>query len=285
MSVTNKLLRPWWRAKAWAGCQHALSRAAAGAARRSIRLDNSLSWEFSGFSQNGEDGIIDVLVSGLRDRTRQFVEIGASNGLQNNSSFRAVACRESGVMIDGGSRDVKRCGELLRMFTLGVDCRERFVSEDNVVDEMRSWPTRTPDLFSLDIDGQDYWVMQALLQAGFRPSVIVVEYNSAYGPERAETIPRNPAFSYLTASEHRLYYGVSLTAWNRLLAACGYLGICTDSNGVNAFFVLPERMTDDFMSALTPDLKFRENFWQLLRWPEGWSQQCLLLNELERVTV
>ncbi len=58
---------------------------------RDVDLRSPQSWEFSGFSQNGEDGILDVLRRQLKQRNRYFVEIGSADGLQNNSSWLVVA--------------------------------------------------------------------------------------------------------------------------------------------------------------------------------------------------
>ena len=42
--------------------------------------------EFSNFSQNGEDGIIEFLSSKISNNDKYFVEIGCGNGLENNST-------------------------------------------------------------------------------------------------------------------------------------------------------------------------------------------------------
>jgi len=42
--------------------------------------------EFSNFSQNGEDGIIEFLSDKIFDNNKYFVEIGCGNGLENNST-------------------------------------------------------------------------------------------------------------------------------------------------------------------------------------------------------
>ena len=48
----------------------AFSRVAAAAATRRPDASMPATWEFSGFSQNGEDGIIDHLLSGLKDSNK-----------------------------------------------------------------------------------------------------------------------------------------------------------------------------------------------------------------------
>ena len=59
---------------------------------RRIDLTRPATWEFSGFSQNGEDGILDVLRHQLTRSNRYFIEIGAADGIENN--IGALASRE-----------------------------------------------------------------------------------------------------------------------------------------------------------------------------------------------
>ena len=59
----------------------AMSRAAATASRRLIDPLVPLTWEFAGFSQHGEDGILDYLCDRIFEPNRLFFEIGAADGL------------------------------------------------------------------------------------------------------------------------------------------------------------------------------------------------------------
>ena len=90
-------------------------------------------------------------------------------------------------------------------------------------------------MLSIDIDGNDYWVWQALTVV--RPAVVVVEYNGRLGPERAITIPYDPTFKRMDASATGIYYGASLAAMVALGAAKGYDYVGSNSADMNAFFV------------------------------------------------
>ena len=48
------------------------------------------------------------------------------------------------------------------------------------------------DLFSLDLDGNDYWIWESVTASS--PRVLIMEYNSMFGPDRAVTIPYDPQF-------------------------------------------------------------------------------------------
>ena len=56
-------------------------------------------YEYSNFSQNGEDGIIEFLPNKLISSNKHFVEIGSSNGLENNST-NLLLNNWSGIVCD-----------------------------------------------------------------------------------------------------------------------------------------------------------------------------------------
>ncbi len=61
---------------------------------------------------------------------------------------------------------------------------ERMVDQENVSGLMKLCPYKDPDVFIIDIDGIDYYVLRRILELGFRPKTVVAEYNSAFGPDR-----------------------------------------------------------------------------------------------------
>lgn len=239
----------------------ALSRAATTSHLRAIDKTSPPTWEFSGFSQNGEDGILDFLISQLLESNRYFVEIGAADGLENNTAWLSIAKKWSGVMIEGDPKLSAIAAQTLSQYNLGVKCLSQFVTKENAGDFLKNLLTFTPDVFSLDIDGNDYHVMQALFAHHFQPKIIVVEYNSAFGVDKKITIPYKPDFNYLSAHASGLYYGVSLRAWQSLMVKNGYQFVSVDKNGVNAFFVNQKHFLSEFLTCLKP-LPFAENFYQ-----------------------
>jgi hypothetical protein len=94
------------------------------------------------------------------------------------------------------------------------------------------------DCLSLDIDGNDYWVLSNLDLSGI--GIVVVEYNPIFGSKEAVTVPRDDQFNRTEAHHSNLYYGASLLAWIRLLDEKGYVFIGSNRVGNNAFFVSNE---------------------------------------------
>jgi hypothetical protein len=88
---------------------------------------------------------------------------------------------------------------------------------------------------SVDIDGNDYWVLEAI--DCIKPRVLICEYNSAFGAEKKLTIPYKPDFVRSRAHYSEIYFGASLNAFCHIAEKKGYDFIGTTKAGVNAYFV------------------------------------------------
>lgn len=261
--MITRLLNYLMRLRANQRIAIAMARAAATAPLRKIDATRPATWEFSAFSQNGEDGIIDYLVQNLSTRSRNFLEIGAADGLENLTAWLALAHRFSGVMIEGDGKQARKARLVYPSMNLGVSFRHLFVDRDNINSLMAEPGLKDADLFSLDIDGMDYYVAQTILDAGARPKIIAVEYNAIFGSERAVTVPYAADFDRLKAHDTGLYYGVSIGGWRKALATRGYEFVTVDQNGVNAFFVRPDAFPAGFVAAIRGQA-FGENFSQVM---------------------
>jgi len=180
-------------------------------------------------SQNEEDGITLALFEEIGATSRTFVEIGS--GLSGGNS--ACLARElgwTGLMVDGSEAHM---AQVARRFPR-VQAVAAWITRENVNQLVRdAGLTGEVDFLSIDLDGNDYWVWEALTACSAR--VVVVEYNSAFGAERAVTIPYDPKFD--RHNYRFVYYGASLAALAKLAAAKGYRLIAAEPHGVNAFFL------------------------------------------------
>lgn len=262
----------------------AIGRGAAMMQGRQTDLTCPVTWEFSAFSQNGEDGILDILRKQLKDSNRYFIEIGSADGIQNNSSWLVVAEQYAGLMVEGNPKLVDRAKRLIPYYSLGAECVNMFVDASSVQQLKKLAMYHDPDVFSLDIDGVDYYVAEALFSAGFRPKIFVVEYNSVFGPERSMTVPYKKNFSFGTEHSTRLYYGVAVSAWRKLFAKQGYRFVTVDSKGVNAFFVDPSSFDPSFLDAVV-GVPFNENFYQLRKFRGDFVEQFKLIADQRFVDV
>jgi len=248
-----------------------LAKGAAGCSARIIDSQNPLSWEFSAFSQNGEDGIIDYLTKRIKTPNKYFIEIGSADGIENNSAWLATCRQFSGLMIEGNTKLLSSAKKIRH--NLGVEYLDWFVTQENI-DKLNEYALYTnPDFFSLDIDGNDYFLLTTIIEGGFRPKVITVEYNSAYGPDNKLTIEYDPKFVHNTSNlESYPYYGVSLAGWKTYMSSIGYEFVTVESNGVNAFFIDPDCFDKEFINQLE-GVHFIENFYQYKKYRKDWSKQ------------
>ncbi len=262
----------------------ALSKGAVMMQARNLNPRVPSTWEFSGFSQNGEDGILDVLRKQMSNTNRYFIEIGAADGIENNCSWLLVAEKYSGLLIEGSAKLVERARRTVVGFSIGAECHNMFVTKDSVR-EIRALSLHAdPDVLSLDIDGNDYYIAEAILQNGLRPKIFVVEYNSVFGPERSSTIEYNSSFVFTQAHPSHLYYGVSIAGWRKFFDIHGYRFITVDRSGVNAFFVDPQYFDPLFLDELQGD-EFAENLSQYKKFRMPCSQQFELIADQNFVAI
>jgi hypothetical protein len=257
----------------------ALSRAAAVAPLRKIDLTDPRTWEFSGFSQNGEDGLIDVLTRQLTNPNHYFIEIGSAYGLENNTSWLAIARKYSGLMIDGDRRAAEHAGSLMADLNAGVKCLNLMATRENIGSLRQEALYLNPDVFSLDIDGIDYYVAKEILDAGLRPKIFVVEYNAVFGPDQALTVTYNADFDYGRQHPSKLYFGASVQAWKKLFSQYNYQFVTVDMNGCNAIFVLEKEFPADFCRNIK-GLPFQDNSYQLARFREPWEKRFEIIKHL-----
>ena len=122
--------------------------------------------EARAFSQNGEDGIILHLLSTIGAGDRRFVEIGVEDGRECNTANLALNFGWSGVMIDrdpGGVASARRFYASRRRTRDTVTVVERHVTREGIDDLLvEVCGGGEIDLLSIDIDGNDLWVWEAL---------------------------------------------------------------------------------------------------------------------------
>jgi hypothetical protein len=180
-------------------------------------------------SQNQEDGVLWAIFQHVGAGNKRFVELGSGSSGGNAAMF-AGEFGWTGLMVDG---DTEKAAMAQRKFPRATAVCD-WITPETVNDLLtRHGFAGEVDLFSLDIDGNDYWVWQASTVCS--PRVAVLEYNSMFGPDRAVTIPYDPSFN---RRDHRFcYFGASLAALTRLSARKGYRLVAVEPTGVNAFFL------------------------------------------------
>ena len=180
-------------------------------------------------SQNQEDGMLWSLFQQIGTTTKTFVELG-SGATGGNAAMLAGEFGWTGLMVEGDQGKVEYAGR--RFPRAKAICA--WITPETVNDLLeRNGFAGEVDLLSVDVDGVDYWVWQAIAVCSAR--LVMLEYNSMFGPDRAVTVPYDPKFN---RRDHRFcYYGASLSAMTQLSATKGYRLVAVEPTGVNAFFL------------------------------------------------
>lgn len=211
--------------------------------------------EFQIFSQWGEDGIIQYLTQNLHIEHKTFVEFGVETFREANCRFLMQKDFWSGMVIDGSADNIARIKGNNFYWRHNLTAVEAFISRDNIVDLIAAAPFAEIGILSVDIDGVDYYVLEALGQ--LRPAIIIVEYNGLFGPIAKVSIPYKADFWRSKAHHSNLYYGASLAAFDHLLSGRGYRLVGGNSAGNNAFFVREDLLNDKIGAVSIADA-FRE---------------------------
>ncbi|MEP6618014.1 MAG: hypothetical protein ABJE47_01815 [bacterium] len=261
-----------------------LTRGAVASAARVVDPTRPDTWEFSGFSQNGEDGIVDVLRGQLLRENRYFVEIGSGDGLENNTSWLALVHRFSGIWVEGNRAKSRRGRAIFSELCDGTESISMFVTRAAVPALLGRAREADPDVFSLDVDGVDFHIAEALFDGGFRPKICVVEYNASFGPDMRVTVPYADSFRARRGRGNNLYFGCSVAGWTSFFERRGYRFITVDQHGVNAVFVDPAAFPGEFLEGIT-GCRYRESFVRTKGYGHGWSAQFALMADREFVWI
>jgi hypothetical protein len=202
--------------------------------------------EFRCYSQNGEDGILLYLFSQIGFSSRRVVELCAAHGMECNAANLLIHHGFEGLLFDGGVRNVdlgrKFYAHNRNTFTHPPAFVQAWITRDNVNGLIAEHGFRGDvDLLSLDVDGNDYWILEAI--DVISPRVIVLEFNYELGPTASYTIAYDPAF-VVDFSDPPLICSASLAAFTKLLATRDYRLVGVHSLGFNAFFVRNDVATD-----------------------------------------
>lgn len=190
------------------------------------------------YSQNGEDGILEAILTRLGTTNRYFVEFGAGNGKECNTA-RLTRDNWTGLLMDicDGTSPA------------GLPIYGAFVTAENVETVFtRHQVPQGFDLLSIDIDGNDYWVWKAI--HSYAPRIVIIEYNASVPPERAMTIAYEPTFRWGGTD----YFGASLRALKELGESKGYKLLACDNSGTNAFFVQEDLAAGKFSPRTISDV-------------------------------
>jgi hypothetical protein len=228
---------------------------------------------FRVYSQFEEDGIILYVLSMIGFKTRRVVEMCCGNGDECMATNLILNHGFDGYLFEGNQHGVELAEAF---FKSKKDCllyspvlTQAWITAENVNDLLtRSGAAGEVDLFSLDIDGNDYWVLEAI--NAINPRLLVLETHNLIPGDRSITIEYRPDFNRADRpASQQDFMGASLLAMQKLCKRRGYRLIGAHRHGFNAFF-----LREDEGHKFFPEVSIEEihdNHWtkwsRASRWP------------------
>jgi hypothetical protein len=189
------------------------------------------------YSQNGEDGVIQHILSMIpASSEKYYAEFGTENGDVINTRFLRERQGWKGLLLDGSHSNP------------GINLVQSYISVNNIVGLFKE--NKVPkdlDLLSVDIDCFDFWVTKVLLEAGYKPRIIVNEVNAGlpFAPPVSLTVPdprtttnnRQPGrgsgglFGDCGGDD---YFGASVSAYWHLYRKFGYSMVYCERTGTRS---------------------------------------------------
>ena len=208
-----------------------------GMARAGEPLPTSAEAGFRVFSQFDEDGVVLLLLAAAGIGPARFVDIGAGDGVTgSNVANLALNLGFHGLCIDAKPENVQRGTHAFAahpdtaffppVFRQALVTRENvnaLVSEAGFVGEI--------DVLSIDIDGNDYWIWEALTCVS--PRIVVVETHPELGM-RPIVVPYD---AHLAAGSPPEYLGASPAAMTKLARRLGYRLAGANRFGFNLLYL------------------------------------------------
>ena len=211
--------------------------------RSGVALPSLRDVGFQARSQVDEDGILLYLFALAGMGERRCIEMCAGAGEQSNTANLILAHGWRSLLVDGDPYLVSRgqqfyaCHPGSRAFPPVY--AQRWITQESVNAMVEEYGfAGEVDLLSLDLDGIDWWIWQALEVCS--PRVVVVEYQEIIGPDACLTVPYAPDFDGYARSVTRgmpNYAGASLGAYVALARRKGYRLVGCNRLCFNAFFV------------------------------------------------
>jgi hypothetical protein len=210
-----------------------------GSVERGEKLPSVWDTGFRIFSQFDEDGIILFLLGAVGIGPAKFVDIGGGDGVwASNCANLALNLGFDGLFIDG-NQDLINKG--MKFYADHPDTqfypprfRQALITRTNVNEILGEAVIEGEvDLLSIDIDGNDYWIWEAI--DCIQPRIVVIETHTEFG-QRSIVVPYKEDFVWQPGMNPH-YLGASPVAMTKLADRLGYRLVGANRFGFNAVYL------------------------------------------------
>ena len=230
------------------------------------------------YSQTYEDSILEYLYSIIPPRKKYYVEFGGAINQCHGNTTHLRDLGWSGLLMDGDEEAIK--------FSEELDIKHEYITSKNIMKLFKKYKVPYDfDLLSIDIDGDDIYIFDAIDTKKYTPSVIVGEYNpglpnhlplaivegkSDYGND--PFIPKNPIAPAYHGCNINAWYTVGKRKGYSIVTCCGVNVIMIRNDFIDKFEIptledisLPPYMQQEINRFHGPKQHFDERFvWRLI---------------------
>ena len=235
---------------------------------KNINSTNINDYEFRVYSQMGDDGIIQFLINNIDIENKTFFEFGVEDYLESNTRFLMMNNNWEGFVMDGSVKAMKKLEKQPWYWKYSLTNKAVFITKENINGILKETGYKNIGLLHIDLDGNDYHILNSLDINFFNPSIIILEYNSVFGYKRPITVPYDDKFVRNTKHYSNLYWGASLAALNHLADRLGYGLIGCNLAGNNAYFIRRDLLNFKVKEIKLEDA-FKESKFRESRNPNG----------------
>ena len=148
---------------------------------------------FKVFSQGNEDGLIQYLINHVEIENKTFVEFGVEDYSECNTKFLLLHNNWTGLCMDGSEEAMEKLRKRKLYWQHTIESKSAFITKGNI-NSLISESGFSGDigLLSTDIDGVDYWVLDAI--DCIKPRILICEFNPIFGSKEKVSIPYKADF-------------------------------------------------------------------------------------------
>lgn len=220
-------------------------------------------WKMMASSQNEESEYLMQICEEV-NANKSYIEFGF-----HPYEFNSVCLAKknfNGLLIDGNKKNCELANDIFMKLNLNSKACFHWISIKSLspIEDFVSGLRGDLGVLSIDIDGNDFWILKKLLNK-ISPEIICVEYNPSFGL-RNISVPYKPDFDRHREHKTGWYHSASIVSFYNLVS----VNYCLVKNiaGLNLVFVRKDKMTYNLKS-----LK-----------PENAYAECLLRNQMSKTT-
>lgn len=193
---------------------------------------------FRVYSQFEEDGILHYIFAAIGTGNKTFIDVGSGDGINSNCANFAVNFGWNGLFIDGNPLNIEKGSTYYAKnpdtWAYPPKFAHAFIQRENINEliQKHGFAEKEVDLMSIDIDGNDYWVWDALTVV--QPRVVIIETHIEFGMNSI-VVPYDKDYMY--PGKHPEYHGASPVAMQKLACKKGYRLVGAINYGFNTIYI------------------------------------------------